>query len=357
MPLFDPAADTNSWRLRDAVSFTFPTGVTLGPGEAILVVSFDPLMDTNALAGFLDSYGDITNRLFGPYSGKLDNSRDSVELVKPDVPVSEPGLDFGYVASILVDKVKYSDRFPWPDSADGTGFSIMRLVPQAYGDDPTNWFAWAPSPGRQNGYNELPLVSLLAPTEGATFDRPSGILLSADAMDPDGSIAYVEFFSETNKIGRVTTPPYQLLWTNLSFGQRVLTARARDNGGAASVSEPVSIHIYSQPPAVVLSRPTNGAILISTSAVALAASASDVDTAVNKVEFYVDGAKVAEDFSAPYTGTWNPSPGTHAFTAVAIDSSGASATSAVVSAFIQTATVLETTVIPSNSTWKSRSTS
>ncbi len=350
--LFDPAAYTNRWRLRDAVSFAFPTGVTLEPGEAILVVSFDPRLDTNALAGFLDTYGDITNRLFGPYSGKLDNSRDSVELVKPDSPVSEPGLDFGFVPSILVDKVTYTDRFPWPGTADGTGFSIMRLVPRAYGDDPTNWFAWAPSPGRENGYNQLPLVSLLAPTQGATFDRPTGILLSADAMDDDGAVSYVEFFNGTNKIGRVTTAPYQHLWTNLSFGPHVITARARDNGGAAGVSAPISIQIFSQPPAVVVSGPANGAILVSTSAVALAASVTDPDTAVAKVEFYVDGAKVAEDISAPYAGTWNPIPGSHAFTAVATDSSGASGTSAVVSAFVQTSAILETVAIASNSTWK-----
>jgi hypothetical protein len=229
----------------------------------------------------------------------------------------------------------------------------MRLVKQAYGNDPTNWFAWAPSPGRENGYNELPHISVLSPTNGAAFDRPTGILLSANAMDVDGSIAYVEYFvNGTNKIGRATTAPYQLLWTNLSYGERVITARARDNGGAASVSEPVSIHIYSLPPTVRLSGPTNGAILLSTSPVDLVASATDLDTAVGKVEFYVDGAKVAEDLATPYNGTWNPSPGSHAFTAVATDTSGASATSAVVNAFVQTVAGQESIVISSNSTWK-----
>src|SRR5262249_32250350 len=104
--LFDPDAPTNHWRLRDAVSFTFPPDVTLAPNEPVLVVGFDPTTNALALAQFSETYGAPTVRLFGPSDGKLDNSSDSVELVKPDSPVPDPGPDYGFVPTILVDRVK-----------------------------------------------------------------------------------------------------------------------------------------------------------------------------------------------------------------------------------------------------------
>src|SRR5439155_24659503 len=101
---------------------------TLQPGGAIFVVSFDPKTDLTSLNAFRDAYslsptGGEGARLFGPYSGKLDNSSDSVELVKPDAPVPPPSPEAGYLPSILVDKVHYSDSAPWPDLADGSGAS------------------------------------------------------------------------------------------------------------------------------------------------------------------------------------------------------------------------------------------
>jgi hypothetical protein len=54
-----------------------------------------------------------------------------------------------------VEKVKYSNTAPWPTPADGTGPSLQRLDPVAYGNDHVNWYADAPSPGRANGHIEI----------------------------------------------------------------------------------------------------------------------------------------------------------------------------------------------------------
>src|SRR6185369_3188289 len=84
-PLYDPLFPTNGWRLRDAVSFTFTSAHTIPAGGHLLVVGFDPVADLEARAQFEARYG--TNfALAGPYAGKLDNSSDSIELVKPDPP-------------------------------------------------------------------------------------------------------------------------------------------------------------------------------------------------------------------------------------------------------------------------------
>ncbi|HON06819.1 MAG TPA: lamin tail domain-containing protein, partial [Verrucomicrobiota bacterium] len=129
--LYDSNYPTNVWRLRDAVEYSFPQGTVIPPKGFIVVVGFNPLTNTIALASFTNRYNlspDTT--LFGPFSGNLDNKGESVELVKPDTTwvVSDGSAEY-----ILVDKVKYSNGSPWPCGADGNGNSIQRLDAFAYG--------------------------------------------------------------------------------------------------------------------------------------------------------------------------------------------------------------------------------
>ncbi len=54
---------------------------------------------------------------------------------------------------ILVDRVEYNDKLPWPREADRGGGSLERLVPTAYGNDPANWHVttvFGGTPGRRN---------------------------------------------------------------------------------------------------------------------------------------------------------------------------------------------------------------
>jgi hypothetical protein len=142
VPLFMQSEATNTWRIRDAVSFEFPQGVVLNPGARVLVVGFDPLTDAAALAQFMAAYqvpGSVP--VFGPWQGGLDNSADAVELLKPDL------WGTNGVPYLLVDKVSYRDSAPWPAEADGTGASLQRLGVSGYGNEPTNWVAGAPSAG------------------------------------------------------------------------------------------------------------------------------------------------------------------------------------------------------------------
>jgi hypothetical protein len=65
--------------------------------------------------------------------------------------------------------------------------------------------------------------------------------------------------------------------------------------------------------------------------ISLAASASDADGTVSKVEFFSGAVKLGEDLTSPYTHEWvNPAPGTHLLTAKVTDNSGATMTSSVV---------------------------
>jgi hypothetical protein len=142
VPLYDPANPANTWRLRDAVNFDFPPGTVIEPGDSLVVVSFDPVNNPVVLAEFQARYNVATGTaIVGPYSGKLANDTDDIELRRPDLP------NLGNVSYVLVERVRYRDAAPWPAAADGTGFSLHRISDSAFGNDPANWIADAPTPG------------------------------------------------------------------------------------------------------------------------------------------------------------------------------------------------------------------
>ncbi len=150
--LFDAAHPTNHWKLGGGVEYTFPAGVSLTAGTCLLVVDFDPANAT-ALAEFKARYTiNPTVAIYGPFSGKLANEGDSVELYRPDKPQQPPSPDAGFVPYVLADRVSYTAGSPWPviDEQAG-GMALQRLLPTLYGNDPLNWSAAAPTPGCANG--------------------------------------------------------------------------------------------------------------------------------------------------------------------------------------------------------------
>jgi hypothetical protein len=145
VPLFDPVNPANGWRLRDAVDFDFKAPLTLPVGGYLLVVGFDPATNGASLVAFRSRYG--TNGLIvGPWTGKLANTGEAIELLAPDAPQTS-GPDAGLVPYVMVDRVAFSNLAPWPPAADGTGLSLQRVSSTAYGNEPLNWLAAAPSAG------------------------------------------------------------------------------------------------------------------------------------------------------------------------------------------------------------------
>ena len=145
VPLYDAAHPTNGWRLRDGVDFDFTTQHAISAGDYLLVVGFDPATNAAALASFRAKYG--TNApVVGPWSGKLANGGENVELRAPDSPQTS-GSDIGLVPYVTVDRVAYSNLSPWPVNAAGSGLSLQRVDFTTYGNEPTNWFAASPNAG------------------------------------------------------------------------------------------------------------------------------------------------------------------------------------------------------------------
>ncbi|NOT59384.1 MAG: hypothetical protein HOP19_04070, partial [Acidobacteria bacterium] len=91
--------------------------------------------------------------------------------------------------------------------------------------------------------NQAPTAGLTAPANNATFTAPAAITLNANAADADGSVARVEFYQGSTKLGEDAVAPYSFMWSNAAAGTYALTARAVDNTGAAVFSTAVNVTV------------------------------------------------------------------------------------------------------------------
>ena len=153
VPLFDPANPSNTWRIfgvgpslaAGGGDLIFPGGITLQPGQIILVTQISP-------ASFRAGYSiPASISIYGPYSNSMNNDGERIALRRPGKPY------FNGVSTVVpfmeVDSVTYDDAAPWPTSPDGTGPSLERIQVFAFADDVVNWRASpaAPAPGGSVG--------------------------------------------------------------------------------------------------------------------------------------------------------------------------------------------------------------
>jgi hypothetical protein len=145
VPLFDPAAPANTWRISGGVDFVFPANVTLPAGATLLLVGFDPDTDPAQSNWFCGAYQVTNTPLFGPWSGALANEGEDLQLLKPDPPQMPPHPDAGFVPYVLVEYVHYLPTAPWATNGISAGASLQRTAPGNFGNEPLNWFAAAPT--------------------------------------------------------------------------------------------------------------------------------------------------------------------------------------------------------------------
>jgi probable HAF family extracellular repeat protein len=196
-----------------------------------------------------------------------------------------------------------------------------------------------------------PSVNITSPLNGAIFTPPTNITIAAAASDSDGTVSQVEFFQGTNSLGVDSSSPFSLVWSNVATGPYPMTARATDNLGIVSTSAVVNI-LIDVPPAVAITSPLSGAILVAPANIPITATASDTDGIVTQVEFFQGTTSLGVKTAAPYSLTWNNiSAGTYALTARAADNFGVIATSAVVNITVDIAPTVTITNPPNNSVY------
>ncbi len=189
--------------------------------------------------------------------------------------------------------------------------------------------------------NIPPTVSITSPANGTVFTAGSNITINASASDKDGTIGNVSFYAGTTLLGIVISPPYSFTWNNAPSGGYVLTAVAKDNSNATTVSNQVNITVNSTsgntPPSVSITSPSNGASFSANSNITINAAASDKDGSVTSVAFYSGTTLLATDNNSPYSYVWNNvQSGKYGLTAVATDNNGAKTTSAIVNITVGT---------------------
>ncbi|MCH8921714.1 MAG: lamin tail domain-containing protein, partial [Planctomycetes bacterium] len=153
--------DLAGWTF-NAIAFTFGPGAVIQPGELIVVVP--------NRAAFLAAHDGLdANIVFGPFTGRLNNAGESLRLLKPGPP--EP--IGGFIPAILVDRVSYDDKAPWPVTEPGV--ALQRIVPEAYGNEPQNWGV-SVSGGTPGDFFTLPTVEevLVGSGGGRSFSIPAG---------------------------------------------------------------------------------------------------------------------------------------------------------------------------------------
>ena len=140
--IFNPGPATENltnWKLTGDIDFTFPTNSLLPAGQTLAVLPFNPSLPANAatLTAFRTHYGIGTNTvLLGAFLGSLSDIGDTLRLQRPDEP---PAGEPSYLPMLLEDEVGYSSTLPWPTQAAGGGPSLLRVAPDAWGNDPLSW--------------------------------------------------------------------------------------------------------------------------------------------------------------------------------------------------------------------------
>jgi glucose/arabinose dehydrogenase len=188
--------------------------------------------------------------------------------------------------------------------------------------------------------NLPPTVSILTPTNGASFTAPAIVPITATATDSDGSVTNVAFFDGATPLGGTNNTPYTVTAT-FAAGSHALTAVATDNLGLSTTSSVVNVSVSAAPPplSLTITNPADNAIFGNTDTVAMRGFATDSAGTVTNIQLF-NGAVLLRSFTTPsfsFSGTaiaGNLALGTNTLTAVAMDNLGNRATSGPVHVII-----------------------
>jgi hypothetical protein len=120
------AIDLTGWQIEGA-ALTFPSGTMIPAGGLLLAVDSEAVTPEQfRSANNVPEAVPIIGAIFD-----LGDGGEALELQKPNPDPLRP--------PILVERVRYNDKAPWPTAAAGSGASLARIDAAAFGDEPLNW--------------------------------------------------------------------------------------------------------------------------------------------------------------------------------------------------------------------------
>jgi hypothetical protein len=297
-PLFDLARPTNTWRV-DGLGFTFPTNVWLPADGVLLIVATNP-------AAFRSKYGIAAGvQILGPFAGGLQDSGERLELQRPEVP------DTNGLAYITVDEVRYNDKAPWPAAADGSGPSLQRRSPSAYGNDPINWEAALPTPGANFVAGQLPVITSQPQSQSILSFQDAQFSVTASGGLP----LFYQWLFNGDLIAGATNSFFSLTnvqpWQAGDYSAVVFN----HHGSAASVAARLTVNRVP----TILGNPTNQFVRPGLSAVF---RVSAVGNGPLRYQWRFNGAAITDATNAILTITNAQLSSTGAYTVVVIDNVG-----------------------------------
>lgn len=174
------------------------------------------------------------------------------------------GVDYQFISNSSVviaagDSAAHVLITPIDDSiVESNEFVVLHLQPSPLLSPINQYFIGSPSEAAitildndRVETNHPPTISIVSPTNNTVFAAPADITIFANPSDSDGSIAQVEFFAGTNRLGVASNNPtaggpanpWHITWLGVPPGNYYLRAKATDNLGAIGWSSYVYITV------------------------------------------------------------------------------------------------------------------
>jgi hypothetical protein len=133
--------------------------------------------------------------------------------------------------------------------------------------------------------------------------------------------------------------PASEFWNGLIDEVRLYSRALTQAQIQADMNTAIASASGNKPPTVTLTGPSNGASFTAPATIAFAATASDPENALARVEFYSGTTLLGSDTTAPFSYSWGSVPaGAYTLRAVAYDTAGASASSVANAVTVTTTT-------------------
>jgi hypothetical protein len=126
--------------------------------------------------------------------------------------------------------------FAWEKPNVGTYQVYAKAVEQGGKSVKSNYFGLKITDGK-------PEIFLNSPSSDYNYTMLDTIVFSAEARDYNGTVKKVEYFSNGNSIGELTSTPYRLAWNSPIAGQYNVYVSVTDNEGNTVSTPTVSVKI------------------------------------------------------------------------------------------------------------------